>query len=225
MAHSRHGIPVHGIALLAQPPLDALREGLREQLALRPLPITRIILEHLVRLHQQFTLVPPEHEGLVDHRHTGARLDEVIEQLDVLGEQPDAAVARSQADTGGLVGAVDEIARPLQVERTVTERVVRARWHHDRQHLAIGLVLRTHPRPRTPGGIFLHPHHAGAALRRRPTDAADPDREGVDGQPFPRLALREIEQAHRCQIDDDALTRRVREDMPRRQYDLATCAR
>ena len=169
--------------------------------------------------------MPAEDERLVDDGDLHAGLHEVVEQLDVLGEQPDAAVARAQTDAGGLVGAVDEVARPIEVERAVAERVVRTRGHHGGQDLAVLLVLGAHAGAGSPRGVLGHAHDAGRPLRRRPTDAPDTDREGVDRLPLAGLARRVVEEPHRREVDDDPLARRVGEYVARRQHDLAALAR
>ena len=90
--------------------------------------------------------LPAVHERLVHHRDLGADRHHVEQLLDVLGVHADAAVARAQADAGGLVGAVDQVARPAEVHRAVAERVVRSRRHARRQRIALGRVLLAHRR-------------------------------------------------------------------------------
>ena len=146
-----------------------------------------------VGLQVQRAVAPAEQVGLIDHGHLGADGDQVEEHGDVLGVQPHAAVARAHADAVGLVGAVDQIARPAQAKRVLRPadcRVPRARLRG--QHVAVLGVLLAHrlaapPRPGSfcrltilvvpSGSLPAHPADADRdACRRsaaRPSCAAD----------------------------------------------------
>ena len=75
-------------------------------------------------------VLPAEHEGLVDDAHLGAERHGLEQLLDVFRIQADAAVARAQADASRLVRAVDQVARPAEVERVAAERIVGAGTDH-----------------------------------------------------------------------------------------------
>ena len=92
-------------------------------------------------------------ERLVDDRYRLAQLDEVVLQLDVLGVQPDTAVADTRADTVGLVRAVNQVARNIELQHVPSQRIVRAGGDNCRQWIAKFLVLFAHRRRHVPARI------------------------------------------------------------------------
>ena len=134
-------------------------------------------------------------------------------------------MARAQSDAGRLVGAVDQVARPLQVEGVLAERVVGSRADHRLEVLAVLVMLLAHRHRHAPGGVLLAPHDLGDALGSTPADLADADGVGEHHRALAGLHRRVIEDAHRRDVDDDARVRGLRQDELRRHDDLATLAR
>ena len=134
-------------------------------------------------------------------------------------------MAGTQTHTGGLVGAVDHVRGPAEVEREAAERIVRARSDHRLELFAALLAMFLDDgRRRPPGRVLLPAHDLGRALGRLPAHLADADGIGVHDLRLALLHLRVIEESHRGGVDDDALARRVGQDELRRDDDLAVLA-
>src|SRR5207253_6107798 len=168
-----------------------------------------------------YTTLFRSHEGLIDHAHLRADGHQVVELLDVFRVQPDATVARAQPDSGRLVGAVDQVTRPLQIESVLAEGVLGAGADDRIEILAVVVVLLAHRLGYAPGGILLPAHDLRDALRSAPTHLADADGMSDDDRPLAALDRRIVEDAHRGDVDDEPGTRRIRQDELRRNHDLA----
>ena len=134
-------------------------------------------------------------------------------------------MAGAQADAIGLVGAVDQVAGPAERELVLAQRIVRARRHHRRHRIAVLLVLLAHRGRRPPDRVLLRDDDLGDAFRRLPADLADADRVRVDHLRLALLVLREVVDAHRREVDDDAFARRIGQHELRGHHDLAARAR
>ena len=70
--------------------------------------------------------------GLIDDTNGLANFHELIEKLDVLGIQPDAAMTDPHADPVRLVGAVDQVPGHLQLQDSRAERILGPGRHDSR---------------------------------------------------------------------------------------------
>lgn len=70
---------------------------------------------------------PAELHRLVDDAHLGAHRHHVVQEGDARVVRADAGVAEAAADSAGPVRAVDDDARPGEIEREGAERIVGAR--------------------------------------------------------------------------------------------------
>ena len=131
----------------------------------------------------------------------------------------------NDADAVRLVRTVHQIARPGEVERPVAERIIRSRRDDGRHRIVVLGVLIAYGGTRAPRGILHLAGYFGHAFRRRPTDTADADRIGVDDLRLTGLVRLEIPEAHRGEIDHDALAWRIRQHEAGRHDDLAARAR
>src|SRR6185437_7731427 len=139
---------------------------------------------------------PGEAYLLVDHPHRRAHLHLAEKPRDILRVEAHATVAHIAADAVGLVGAVDEKARPSQAERILAERIVRTRWDHCRE---LGLLLADRRR-RIPYRSHVLVQDSRHAARCRAPLHADADGVGLDA-----MAVRwKIIEPLLGQIDDDA---------------------
>src|SRR5579863_6946268 len=100
-------VPVDVLAAALELLLHRRRQRLVEELALRLAPVARVVLQHVIGLQVQLALAPAEGEWLVHHSYLSSDRHHVEELLDVFRIEPDATVARAQADACGLVGSVD----------------------------------------------------------------------------------------------------------------------
>ncbi len=91
------------------------------------------------------------------------------------------------------------------------EGIVRAGADHAVQLLAIFPVLLDDGDRHGPLRILLTPNDLGDPLGGRPTYLADPYRVGNHHLRFAGLVRREVEQPHCGDVDDDALTRGIRQ--------------
>ncbi len=134
-------------------------------------------------------------------------------------------MARAQADPRGLVRAVNQIARPLQVKGMAPERIVRAGTDDPVELLAVLAVLLDHGDGHRPGRILLAPHDLGDALGGGPADLADADGVRDDDLGLAGLVRREVEQPHGGDVDDHSLAGSVRQNELGGQDDLSVGAR
>src|SRR5690606_16896715 len=174
--------------------------------------------------HVELAVLPPEDERLVHDAHWSTDRHHVEEERDVLRVEPDAAVARAKAHAGGLVRAVNQIARPAEIHGVPPERVVRTGPDHGLELFAVLAMLLDDGRCRAPHGVFLAPDDLRHALWRRPAHAPNADRMRVHHLRLALLRLREIEEPHLRHVDDDALAPGVRQDVARRHDDLRALA-
>src|SRR5262249_18514954 len=138
------------------------------------------------------------------------------------GVQADAAVARAQTNACGLVGPVNEIARPLQVEGVLAERVIRT-WSDDRlQVITVLVMLLAHRLRHAPGRVLLAAHDLGHPLRGAPAALADADGVRQHDLPLAVFHRRVIEDAHRGDVDYHTGAGSIRQDELRRYDDLAS---
>src|SRR5690554_1409894 len=158
--------------------------------------------------------------GLVDYGHRSAHRH-LREQLGhILVVHAETAVTDPHADPEGLVGAMDHVTAQSQIHLVRPHRVVRARRHHRRQYLALGSMLLADGPGRIPGGIGFLACHPGLAYRRGPALPADTYRPGTDPLLIPGIEIHPVFR----KVDDDALARRVRQDMHARQGDRRAVA-
>ena len=79
------------------------RVGFRDEIVL-------LLGEGRMNLEVELAVAPTGKHGLVDEPHLGAARDARKQRFDVLGVQANAAMTRAHADSGRLVGAVNQIA-------------------------------------------------------------------------------------------------------------------
>src|SRR5450759_4849988 len=106
------------------------------------------------------------------HDHAGADLHALIEILDIVVDEPHAARRYELSDRRRLIGAVDTVERPAEIEGARTERIARPSRHEARQiRLALDHLLRRSPiRPR---------RHPRDAFGSRPGEAFAADADAV----------------------------------------------
>src|SRR5581483_1517345 len=121
--------------------------------------------------------------------------------------------------TGWLVGAVNEIARPLQIEREAAEGIVWTGADDFLELLAVLTMLLDHGGRHAPGGIGLAAHDFGHALGGRPSHFSNADGMSDHHLRLAGLVWREIKQAHSGDVDHDAGPRRTRNHELRRHHD------
>ena len=126
-------------------------------------------------------------------------------------------------DAVGLVRAVDQVARPTERELVAAQRIVWPCRHHGGQDFAVFLVLGPYRRRRIPHWILLLGDDLGGAFGRGPAHLADADGVRVHHLLLAGLGRLEIVDPQRCDIDDDALTRRAGQHELRGHDDLASC--
>ena len=172
-------------------------------------------------------VLPAELERLVDDVDPGVDGHHVEQRLDVLGIEAHAAGRGLHADAGRTVGAVDQVgaARNGQAHRTVSERIVRTRWYHGRQDLALSGTRLTHRLRRVPGRVLHLLRDARDAEGRVPVHLANGDRIAVDHRLLTARRRDEVIEAVLGQVDDDARARRLRQDALLRQVDRHARAR
>ncbi len=124
-----------------------------------------------------------------------------------------------------LVRAVHEIALPLKRERMAAERVVRTRPDYGRKLIAVLRVFLANRHRDRPHRIQRALDDLGRALRRLPSHAPDADRVRDHFGRLILLVRREVEEAHRWNVDDDAFAGRIGQYEARRHHDLAPLAR
>ena len=182
-------------------------------------------------LEVQHAVAPAHEHGLIHEPHVRAPRDAAEELLDVLGIEPDAAVARAHPDAVRLVRAVDQVSRQRQRERESPERIVGPGRHDARQPLAPLGVLLANRRGHVPDGVADLLRDLRLGDRRRPTLRADADRmrrharRGRVRRRGAGLLGREVVEAHRGHVDQDAFARRVGQDRLRRQEHRRRLAR
>ena len=180
-------------------------------------PIALVVFQHLVGLSMQVPTLPAEHQWLVHYGDLGADGELLVQFRYVLRIEPQTTMAAAHADAIGLVGAMNEIPRPSQPEHVGTQRVIRTRGHQRRQYLAVLGVFFAYRQGWTPCRVLHSRHDASTPLRRHPADPTDADGIGVDHLQFARLTLREPEQPHSSQIDDETIAWRIRQHETSRQ--------
>ncbi|BFO08083.1 hypothetical protein GGER_05930 [Serratia rubidaea] len=139
-----------------------------------------------------------------------ARADRhVIEQVfDIVGAQAHAAVADAQADAEVGISAVDRV-QATDIQRIQPHRVIRAGREHRRQDFPFRRVLFTHFGGRRPGRAVLLALYTGDPVHRRVfAQLTDTDRQHHHGV----AALRIVIQTHFRAVDNNALTRRIRQN-------------
>ncbi len=62
--------------------------------------------------------------GLIDDRHRFTDFDQLVKIFDVLRIKPYATVADTHTDTIGLVRAMDQVTRHLELEHAMAQRIV-----------------------------------------------------------------------------------------------------
>src|SRR5450759_2512675 len=110
--------------------------------------------------------------GPRQHDHASADLHALIEILDIVVDEPHAARRYELSDRRRLIGAVDTVERPAEIEGARTERIARPSRHEARQiRLALDHLLRRSPiRPR---------RHPRDAFGSRPGEAFAADADAV----------------------------------------------
>ena len=153
--------------------------------------------------------------------------DQAEQFLDVLRVHADAAVRHLHADTGRLVRAVNEIRATGNAEPhlVLAERIVRPRRHDLRQRIAALLVLL-----RTDSGGYQFGRFSLVTIFVTPIGVfqsilAGTDRVSAHHARLARPGRREVIHPVLGQVDDDAFTRRLRNDVARRNQDLGALAR
>ena len=120
---------------------------------------------------------------------------------------------------------MNQVARPLQVERVLAQGIVRSGPDHRIEILAVLVVLLAHRERHAPGGILLAAHDLRDALRSSPAHLADAD--GVsehDGRcAAPDRGI--VEDPHGRDVDHEPGARRVRQNELRRNHDLPALPR
>src|SRR5436190_8604982 len=117
----------------------------------------------------------------------------------------DTAVADVAPDAIRFVGVVDQESRPAEIQRVGAERVIGARRDDCGQFRTLGA-----DRGRwIPGRVCILARHPRGAERRLPSDDADADRIGE----HPVAPRWKVEHAILPEIHDDALARRVGQDV------------
>jgi hypothetical protein len=181
-------------------------------------PLLEFVCLLLIGVHLEIegALVPAELGRLVDHGHRCAHGHQGIEPGDILGVEPDAAVAHPAPHAIGLVGAVDHVVRPAEIEGKGAERIVRPGRNGFRQVR----LLRPDGGRREPGRVGPLGDDLGAADRRLVSLAADADRHA---EWRPALG-RKVVEPELGQIDDDAAAGAGRQQALGRQGDHGTLA-
>ena len=185
----------------------------------------RVALENPVALRVQRVLLPAEDQRLIDDPNGSSDRHGLVQDRDVFGIQAHAAVARAHPDAVCLVGAVDQVAGPAEPEHEGAKRVVGTRGDLRRQHVAVLEVLLAHRHRRHPNRILDPRNDAGGAFGRLPADLADADRMGDHQRRRAARDLGVIVEAHRRDIDHDALVGRVRQHEAGRDQHVAAGAR
>jgi hypothetical protein len=152
--------------VLEQPSVGEQAQGLVEVVA----PELRV----LVDLHVDATVLQANLDRLVDDLHRCPDLHDLEQARDVLGVEPDAAVAHAPTDAPRPVRAVDQDRRPRQAQRVRSQWIVGPGRHRRGQ---LGILLADGLR-RVPGGGDQLLDDAEQAHRRVGPLVADPDRKG-----------------------------------------------
>ncbi|MPL60852.1 hypothetical protein SDC9_06414 [bioreactor metagenome] len=138
-----------------------------------------------------------------DQHDLGADLGQAVEFLDVLVVKTDAAVRRLAPDLAGVVGAVDAVILPAEIERMGAKRIVRARGHEIRP-VGVALLHRGGGRPGR--ALDLADHLGAAAAGQLIRDRNRGRVELVD-----RLVRGPEVQTPRDRVDEDGAVRGVAE--------------
>ena len=171
-------VPVDFLAALLELLADAFAQRLRQQLLLGLLPVARVVLEHVERLDVDLVARQPKTNGSLTTR-TFVPIGTDSNSCSISsGIEAQAAVARAQADAGGLVGAVDHVAWPAEIESVATERIVGAGTDHRFELLAV-LAMLLDDRWRRPPGR--DPSAAARSWSCPPACASPPCRCRSDG--------------------------------------------
>ena len=219
-------VPVHGTGVRLRLLPDGVRHALVVDHGRRRHAVVHAFDDRRIGLHVEAVALPAVQQRLVHDRDLHADRNHLEQRLDVLGVEPDAAVARTHADSRRLVGAVHQVARPAEVHRICPERIVRTRRHLGGQRITLLGVLLAHRRRWRPDGVLALGDDLGRADRRFPADLAYADRVGDDDRAGSVLRrFREIEEPHRRDVHHDAFGRGVGQHPLGRQHDPGALAR
>src|SRR5210317_48748 len=165
-------------------------------------------------LEIQCAIAVAELVWLVDDHYVLADIDERIKNFDVFGVQAHATMADAHADTVRRVRAVNEIAGHVELQHTMTERIIGSGRHDSRQRVSHLGMLAADRRWYPPAGVFCLGYDC--CLSEGCFPANTPDSHGI-GHHLLWLTIdwgRVVEQALRGDIQHDALLCYVR------QYEL-----
>ena len=183
-----------------------------------------VFFQRRVGFHEQGTIKPPYFHRLIDDAHRGADGHHGEEAFDILRIHAHAAMGDAHADAKGLVGAVDQIARYAQTQGKAAQRIIGTARNHIRQDIAFLGMLGLDRGWRPPGRINVLGNDLGGALRRLPVHAADTHWIGMHYSLLARSGLGIVVQTHFRDVEDDAIARRIRQDVAGWQHDRRTGA-
>src|SRR5512143_793556 len=126
----------------------------------------------------EHALMPARQNRLIDYIDRRTHLDLFIQGDNVLWIKLNAAVTDPHADTTGFIGAVDQVARPAQVQSMGAQGIVRPGWHTALQALTLSSMFTADGIGHIPGGSGDFPDNLGFTKRSGPAFPTDTDRMG-----------------------------------------------